>query len=193
MPAEVRVSCRRRKPARRTKPAADTRRATQAETHRCFNARLLIGKKWPGTPRHWENVVAVATFRSWRSSRACPCMAPGRREPWVAPRVPQPPISRPKGQAWQQELFVRKNRTGFRDETFAMRKGCSLGSTENPPPTPPHFLSVSPAPLPARCRLNGALVAAESGWIISREIRPLRKILQPSLTLHGRRQQIPLN
>lgn len=38
-------------------------------------------KKWPGTPRHWENVVAVATFRSWRSSRACPCMAPGRRGP----------------------------------------------------------------------------------------------------------------
>ena len=47
---------------------------------------LLLKKKRTGTPRHWENVVAVATFRSWRSSRACPCMAPGRLEQ-CAPRA----------------------------------------------------------------------------------------------------------
>src|SRR6185436_13816263 len=37
----------------------------------------------------WKNVVAVATFRSWRSSRVCPCMAPGRRAQCVASRRAQ--------------------------------------------------------------------------------------------------------
>src|SRR5262245_8375124 len=53
---------------------------TLFSARRGFSPRLARKQKWPGTPRHWENVVTVATFRSWRSSRACPCMAPGRRE-----------------------------------------------------------------------------------------------------------------
>ena len=54
MPAEVRVSCRRWKTARRTKLAPDTRRAARATSEALFQGPEVIGKKWPGTPRHWE-------------------------------------------------------------------------------------------------------------------------------------------